>query len=260
MGYFADLQRQSLIPINTVTESRQKLNKIVSIFKELPDHARYQQLFSEMRKGITVDILEEVDGFMVDEDYTTLILPEDLRHDSLGFCNAFGYVYEGRYVYPVKDVKGDVAGWCGYDNEAFPKYLDSINYGYRAKQGMLYGMEKMREYYESNEPVFITEGIVCTLWLRSNKFQAMALLGSYLSVYVAEILRRLGRRCIIVPDSDAAGNKLVAQAKRLLPEARVIQSRMGKDVDDSRQEVTDLADDLAHFRTPFGASKYFTVR
>jgi DNA primase len=99
----------------------------------------------------------------------------------------------------------------------------------------MYGMEKIREYYESDTPVFVTEGIVCALWLRQNGFNSLALTGSYLSPYGAEILRRFGRRCVVIPDSDEAGNKLARTARYLLPNARIAQSKLAKDVDDTQR-------------------------
>jgi len=257
---FGELQSESNKMFNTVVENRQRMNRIVEIFQGLPTHATMQLYFSRLREGIRVETLEAADAFMVDPGYPMDIMPEELRHDSLGFCNAYGYVYAGRYVYPVKDSHGDVAGWCGYDKFITPKYLDSVNYGYKAKQGLLWGMELISLYYRSNLPVFITEGIVCAMWLRQEGFQALSLLGSYISPYIAEILRRFGKRCIIVPDSDAAGNKLMIQAKMLLPEAIVIQSRVAKDIDDSQKLCPKLADDLRSFYKPFGRSQYFTRR
>lgn len=254
---FAELQMLANAEENTIADSRKRMNEIVSIFKALPDYLEQLQFFADLRKGIAIETLEAADAFMVDPDYPLTLLPEELRHDSLGFCNGFGYVYSGRFVYPVKDVKGDVAGWCGYDKFEQPKYLDSVNYGYHAKEGSMWGLEKMADYYSTDDPVFFTEGIVCALWLRQSGFQAMSLLGSYLSPYVIEMLKRLGRRCIIIPDADAAGNMLAKSAKYALPQARIIQSKIAKDIDDSQQIFPNLATEMRKYYSPFGTSEHF---
>lgn len=258
-NYFAELQLQVNSQDTTITDTRKQMNEIVKIFKSLPKHREYIEMFAQSRPGIKPETFEAADCFFVDEEYPVTLLPKELMHDSLGMCNGFGFVYEGRFVYPLKDVKGDVMGWCGYDAFEQPKYLDSSNYGYKAKESTLYGMECLEAYYKASQPVFITEGIVCALWLRQQGFNAMALLGSYLSPYVAEILKRFGRRCIIVPDADEAGNNLAKSVRYKLPTARIIQSRVAKDIDDTQRIVPDLTDDLTRLLNPFSNSKYFRI-
>ncbi|MDR1523251.1 MAG: toprim domain-containing protein [Endomicrobium sp.] len=254
---FAELQMQINVENNSMQDARKQMNEIVRIFKLQNNYMEQLSYFAELRKGISVNTLIMADAFMVDLDYPVIILPEELRHDSLGMCRGNSFVYAGRFVYPVKDVRGDVAGWCGYDKFEDIKYLDSKNYGYKAKYSMLYGMEYMKNYYSNTAPIFITEGIVCALWLRQNGFNALALCGSYLSTYVIAILRRFGKRCIVVPDSDDAGNKLAEMSKRYLKDARVIQSRIAKDIDDSQKVHKNLVQELLLYTTPFRSSKYF---
>jgi hypothetical protein len=257
-NFFSELQMLANNTDTEIADARRKMNEIVRIFKTLPNHSAYLQYFAKERKGLTAQTLEDADAFFVDEEYPSTILPEELRHDSLGFANGYGLVFHGRFVYPVKDSAGDVAGWCGYDKFIVPKYLDSVNYGYRAKDAILYGMEQIKDYYTSNKPIFITEGIVCTLWLRQEGFCSLALLGSYMSPYVMTVLKRFGNRCIVVPDADAAGNKLAKQVKYNLPQARIIQSRVAKDIDDSQKIYPGLRSELLKYSNPFGRSDYFS--
>ena len=242
--------------VNTVEASRKQLNEIVNYFKQRSDYSENQEWFAKLR-NLKTSILNEADGFFIDESVKIFDIPQELRHDSLGLCKGSDILYSGRYVYPVKDVKGDVMGWCGYDKFEDIKYLDSINYGYKANNSTYYGMEKMREYYSSNKPVFFVEGIVCCNWLRQEGFQSLASLGSYLSPYMITIAQRLGDRAIFITDSDESGTKYRNQVKRTLPRARSFQSIVAKDVDDSRQVVPDLAEDLRGFNRHFYRSKYF---
>jgi hypothetical protein len=254
---FAELQMLANTAETSVADARKKMNEIVAVFKKLPGHATYLEYFANERKGIRPETFEAADSFFVDEEYPVTLLPEELRHDSLGFVNGYGYVFNGRFVYPVKDCKGDVAGWCGYDKFVAPKYLDSTNYGYKPKESILYGMERIKDYYEDTGPVFVTEGIVCALWLRQEGFSALALLGSYMSPYVMTVLNRFGNRCIVIPDADEAGNKLAKQVRYNLKQAKILQSRKAKDIDDTQKICPDLKSELLKYNSLFGNSDYF---
>ena len=134
--------------------------------------------------------------------------------------------------------------------------MDSQNYGYKAKETTCYGMELLPEYYASDKPVYIVEGIVCCLYLRSKGFQSLALLGSSITRYMQIILSRFGSRLIVIPDNDAcgktledvdsemAGERFVLQAKRALPKAIIIQSVIAKDIDDTRKINNYVYEDL----------------
>ena len=244
-NYFAQLQMLSMSANDSVAEARLKLDRIAEIFQNRPEQKEWIQAFAWLRKDFPVEALIQAGAFAVNFYDTPSILPEELQHDSLGFVS-------------VKDTRGHVAGWCGYDAFEDPKYLDSKNYGYNAKDALFYGAEMLPTYYRNNRPVFIVEGIVCCLWLRSQGFQALASLGSYLTPYMVVVLKRFGRRCIVIPDSDEAGNKYRHQVQMALPMARCVQSCVAKDIDDSRQAYPKLADELRRLESPFGRSLIFS--
>lgn len=256
-NYFAQLQMLSMATDDSVAKARIKMDKIAEIFQNRPEQREWIEAFAWLRADFPVDALIHAGGFAVNFHDTPSLLPEELQHDSLGFVREKHLVYRGRFVYPVKDMHGHVAGWCGYDAFENPKYLDSTNYGYSAKDALFYGAEMLPAYYRSSRPVFIVEGIVCCLWLRSKGFQALSSLGSYLTAYMAVVLRRLGRRCIVIPDADDAGTKYRRQVEKSLPLARCVQSCVAKDIDDSRQVFPTLAEELHKLESPFGRSRVF---
>ena len=86
----------------------------------------------------------------------------------------------------------------------------------------------------------------------------MATLGSNLTPYVAEIINRFGDKARIITDSDEAGNKFKQIAHRLCPRARVLQSKIAKDLDDSKEIVPDIGYELEKFENRFYRSAYFT--
>jgi hypothetical protein len=233
---------------SSIENVRKDLSKIVDLFKNKPYYELSIQTAFVKERQLPLGIAEESNVFFVSEDTILAEIPEELQHDALGFCRNGHIVFEGRLVYPVMDVKGQVMGFCGWDKFAKPKYLDSRNSGYKAKEATFYGMEKLGEYYRSSKPIYVVEGIVCCLYLRSIGLQAVALLGSTMTGYVIEILKRVQDRVIFIPDNDIvgksaeeissaqpAGEHIVTIVKRKLPKARVVQSIIAKDVDDTRK-------------------------
>ena len=231
----------------SVEDTRRDLRRVTELFKSQPYHEEAMRVIAQETRKYTAEIINESEMFFVDEDFPLDGIPEELQAESLGFVRGKRMLYAGRLVYPVKDVKGQIMGFCGWDKFDRPKYLDSKNHGYKAKETTFYGMEKLSDYYRSSEPVYVTEGIVCCLYLRSKGLQAIALLGSGTTKYVSIILKRLEKRLVFIPDNDIigkpleeisdarpAGEHFVRQVKRQFPLAVVVQSRLAKDVDDTR--------------------------
>ena len=261
----------------SIESTRQDLNKLVDWFMARDDQELALTALGNER-GFSSEELRRAKVFYVDYEMIVDEIPEEFRSEALGMVRREYVIYAGRFVYPVMDVKGNVMGFCGWDKFSDGvKYLDSKNHGYKAKRSCFYGMERMDEYYRSDKPLFVVEGIVCCVYLRSKGFNAIALLGSKLYPYIIEVLKRFGNRCIIVPDNDIigktaeeinenpkpAGEGFVNSAKRNLPEAVVIQSIIDKDIDDSRKhrEVEDLfLSELRELPNPFYFYKTIRVR
>lgn len=257
-NFFAQLQALSTLNDDaTVVKARKQLNQIVNFFKSRDSYLEEVTWFAELVRHLNVDTLLKCDSFMVQDDFLSTLIPEELRHDSLGFCRDHDVVFQGRYVYPVKDVKGDVMGFCGYDKYSDVKYLDSKNFGYTAKSYTLWGMEELPKYYKSNAPVYFVEGIVCALYLRQCGLQSLATLGSNFSPYVLEIVKRFGMRAVVVNDSDEAGTRCRHILQKKLPYLRCVQSCLAKDVDDSRMVNEDFVEELRKLENPFYTSSMF---
>ncbi len=231
----------------SIEDTRKDLNRIAEFFKSQPYHEQYIEIAFIQERKLPKWIADEQKIFFIDEDILISEIPKEFHAESLGIIKKGRSIYGGRLIYPVMDVKGDIMGFCGWDKFEQPKYLDSRNHGYKAKATTFYGMEKLSQYYKSNKHVYVVEGIVCCLYLRSIGLQAIALLGSNLSPYVIQILRRFGNKLIVIPDNDVigkqinsldnlpAGEHLVKLVKKYLPLAIIIQSIVDKDVDDTRQ-------------------------
>lgn len=253
---------------NTVENTRNILTEAVTFFaSQDKNDIKVKIIFDELRDGVDLDNLKEKEIFFVDpDDIHFLDVPSQYKSYSVGMYNADSYnVYTGRLVYPVRDVKGKVMGLCGWDGDLTPKYLDSKTFGYNAKNNCMYGMEELDSYYQSSNPVFITEGIVCCNYLRSKGFNALALLGSSVSRYVIEILKRFGDRCVLLPDNDLAGLSILKSAKYNLPTARVYVSSVAKDIDDTRKVNNhkyeqELLKELSSMGNPFVSRRILLVQ
>ena len=248
-----------------IDDVREDLGNIVRFFRAQSYHQHAMELFIEQFRELPLSVADTSDAFCVDEELPISELPEWMLQEPLGFVRGKWIPMWGRCVFPVKDVYGNVMGFCGWDPFVEPKYLDSRNYGYKAKDTTLYGMEKLQEYYVSKKPVFVTEGLMCTLYLRSQGFQALASLGSHLTPYVIQILLRFGNRLIMVPDNDETGDKYVAQIKRRLPKAMIIQCLKCKDIEGFRKikdhaYEQELLKELSSLSNPFIKTKLFIRR
>lgn len=248
---------------NTVEHTRELLTDAVHFFSTYEGNDwKVERVLNELRDHLDLSSLNEKDIFVCDMDILDKMdVPDEYRNYSLGlYSDQTCCRYAGRLVYPVRDVKNEVMGLCGWDPVDQPKYLDSITFGYNAKRGSLYGMEELPTYYKSGKPVFFTEGIVCCNYLRSKGFQAMALLGSTISRYTIEILRRFGYNCILLPDNDHAGLSILKAGKYNLPKARCFVSTVAKDIDDTRKcdnfkYESELLNELSMISNPFHVTK-----
>lgn len=263
MEYNLRLLQMQVESENSIEKTRDLLTEAVTFFSSQYGNAhKLNLIFSAFRDNFKIDKLEEKEIFLYDMDaFRGLDIPSKFKSYSLGLFNdEHSCRYAGRVVYPVRDVTGKVMGLCGWDGVDLPKYLDSKTYGYNAKNNCMYGMEKLPDYYKSNKPVIIVEGIACCNYLRSEGLQSLAILGSYLSKYVIEILKRFGPNCIMFPDNDEAGLSVLRSSKYNLPTARCYVSLIAKDIDDTRRfdggkYEAQLLEELQMLANPFYNNK-----
>lgn len=240
MSYLDDVNMLQAA-IRTIVDERKELNKIPAYFQGKWYHELMLNHLSEYRK-IPKEAFEKIDVFFINPDESVAEAPEFILDRAHGLVyNEKYWVYGGRYVFPVKDVQGDIMGFVGYIYNEENKYIDSRTFGYVAKRTTMFGMEKLPEYYTSDKCLFITEGIMDMAYLRYHGHNSMSLLTSKIGKYQCEILKRFGRRCIILADNDSsdkfteertAGEGFVKQALYLLPEARVFQTIRASDIND----------------------------
>lgn len=209
---------------NDINEQRKHLANFLSWLKQAEgdDYQDYQNAFAELRQ-LKVETLEKFGGIFYPDDLEVPVIYNDrnLR------------MFQGRYIYPIKSTKGEIYGFTGYDaDQPDNKYIDLKCKGFDTP--MFIGLQNMPEYYKNNKTIFIVEGVVCQLFMLENGFQVLSSMGSHLSQYQLQFVKRLERRIIVIADNDTAGDNYVAQVKRYT-KARTFQFDYAKDIDDSRK-------------------------
>jgi len=230
-----------------VSEVREDLQRIKDFFQKQDFHERALRMTLVEYRHMPESAIKDSDAFFVpDKDEFPIVnYPKWMYADDLKFMNRNKECrFAGRLVFPVKSVKAEVIGFVGWSAFESPKYLDSANVGYKAGSSTFFGMENLPEYYVSNRPIFIPEGLMCTLYLRANSFQSMSSLGSNLSKYQVEILKRFKDRCVVVIDNDAAGKDWAQRVKWQLPKASIVCVTHGKDIDGCRKENENVYEDI----------------
>lgn len=155
-------------------------------------------------------------GFIALKEDTNLEKLKDKAFMDLALFNAEGnFRLEGRYIFPVKDMVGNVVALIGWKQDNYKtKYLTTPS-KYFNKNIMFYGMEQIGEV-GLNKRFFLCEGIFDTLALRSLGFNALAQMGIS-SSRNKQVLYSLFKRLIGVPDLDYEGRRVLKSDAWNLP-------------------------------------------
>ncbi len=143
------------------------------------------------RRGYTVEILEEA-GLI----YKT----KDGRYIDY---------FRGRIMFPIRDLKGRVIGFGGRVlGNSEPKYINTRETPVFKKSDVLYGIDLAKEYIKKRKEVFVVEGYMDLIAMYKHGIEnAIATLGTSLTINQARILKRFSRNVYIAYDGDKAGNK-----------------------------------------------------
>ncbi len=129
-----------------------------------------------------------------------LILP---KKDQRGYYDRF----RDRIVFPIFDVNQNVIGFGGrVMDESLPKYLNSPETSVYNKSRSLYGLSLAKDKSRTTDTIYIVEGYLDLLMLHQHGIEnAVATLGTALTVDHVRLLSRYVARLVLVYDSDEAG-------------------------------------------------------
>ena len=134
--------------------------------------------------------------------------------EDLGVVNkSCKFILEGRYIFPVKDMMGNVIALIGwYPDEK--KYITTPSRLF-SKECLFYGLEQLGKTGR-NKPYIITEGIFDSLSARAVGLNCVAMMGISSSRY-KEVVYSLFSRIVAVPDNDEQGRDVLINDKWKIP-------------------------------------------
>lgn len=157
------------------------------------------------------------------------------RRDNGTFYDAF---YDGRVIFPIIDVRGNVIGFGGRIIEGksdAPKYWNTPETLVFKKKENLFGLNIAKD--SKKDKLLIMEGYMDVISLHQNGFpNAVASLGTAFTPEQARLIKRYSARAVLCYDNDEAGKKATIRSGDILTKSdvkvRVLSVTEGKDPDD----------------------------
>ena len=132
-------------------------------------------------------------------------------------------IYRNRIMFPIINIKDEVAGFggrCLTESNKEPKYINSPTSDIFHKGKMLYGLHLAAASIRSLNQVIIVEGYTDVVMLHQNGFKnVVGVLGTALTTDHTHLLKRYTRNIVVLFDSDEAGQKATKKALPILLEA-----------------------------------------
>ncbi|MBI5049888.1 MAG: DNA primase [Nitrospirae bacterium] len=132
--------------------------------------------------------------------------------------------FRQRIIFPIFDLKGDVIAFGGrtmsHQPQNEPKYLNSPETPIFNKGKILYGLNLAKEFIKKSGYVIFAEGYLDVITLHMyGFFNAVAPLGTALSVEHGKLIKRFTEDAILVFDGDEAGIRAAKNAIGILLES-----------------------------------------
>lgn len=115
--------------------------------------------------------------------------------------------FRNRLIFPISDYRGQVFGFGGrVTGEGEPKYLNTSENAFFKKGHLLYGLSLAKNAVSKQDWALIVEGYMDVLALSQAGFaNAVASMGTSLTLDQARLLRRFTDKCLLAFDADKAG-------------------------------------------------------
>lgn len=129
-----------------------------------------------------------------------------------------------RLIFPIEDLQDRTVAFGGraLDREATPKYLNSRESPAFQKGRLLYALNRAREGIRETGEVVVTEGYMDALAChQAGVANAVATLGTALTLDHVLLLKRFAARAVLVYDADTAGRLASERGAQLFEEAEL---------------------------------------
>ncbi len=216
-----------------VYELRQE--KARAAFEYLRKRGLSDETIKKFGLGYSGQQSREMYRYLKHEGYSDELLKESGlfgMDEKSGFYDKFW----NRVMFPIMDVNHRVIGFGGrVMGDAKPKYLNSPETRIFDKSRNLYGLNFARSSRKPN--LIICEGYMDVIALHQAGFtQAVASLGTALTVQQSLLMKRYTSEVLVTYDSDEAGTKAALRAIPILRDAglqvRIINMKPYKDPDE----------------------------
>lgn len=205
MGILQEIDELDLIRTKLGTE----IDKIYA------DESQVQprQFLSDLRK-IPLKSIQDARIIYSDNKEYLLSLIDNSLADYLGFSVRGDNVFRGRFIIPIPDEEGKLAGMSGYDSDSDIKYLFA-NTTYFDKSSMFYNLNNIDKMYKEGYTILV-EGFFDSIRLSSiGLLNNLALMGTFMGYYHVNILNRLDL-VILMGDGDEPGQRAIKFWQKLL--------------------------------------------
>ena len=181
------------------------------------------------RRGIHVDVIKQF-GIGFSSDAWSDLLKSLSSKYSIADLESVGLIipnkdksnyydrFRNRVMFPIINPKGKVIGFGGrVMDDSLPKYLNSPETEVFNKSQTLYGLNLAKNSHNDKKQLIIAEGYMDVIALHTYGFtNAVATLGTALTIEHGRLMRRYADEIIICYDSDFAGQKATLRSLDVL--------------------------------------------
>lgn len=194
-----------------IIEVRKKLTQFVSdLYGRSTTPEKIAELMA-LRGYHTMDMYEQIDELEMTKVSTIadlkIYMPEYTDSDfrDFGILTAKGeYLLADRFVFPIRDIKGQVTALVGWKYMGgAKKYITTPTYGF-SRDTTFFMFDKAVDSLKSNGIIYVVEGIFGAISMNSIGLPTIAVQGIEISKIKSIMLTRF-KKVIFIPDNDSSG-------------------------------------------------------
>ena len=138
----------------------------------------------------------------------------------LGYCDAEKSIFKNRIIIPIFNEFNTLCGFAGraIDDDVKPKYINSPNSATFQKNNLLFNLNKAKDHILKNDSVILVEGYfdAIVLYSYTSIKNVVGLMGTNLSQYQIDLIKKYTKNVYILFDSDDAGKAATVRTSLLL--------------------------------------------
>lgn len=185
------------------------------IFNYLKNRGLSKKTMDDFGLGFSSDNWQELLDYLLGLGYNK----KDILDAGLIIANKKGGYYDrfrSRIIFPIIDIRGNVIAFGGRAlGDAMPKYINSPETIIYSKGRQLFALNKAKK--SKKDYLILAEGYMDVLALHQAGFDnAIASLGTALTEYQANTLKKYTNNVVIAYDSDEAGKRATNRAIEIL--------------------------------------------